>query len=117
MKFSTHELENLARHTADAASEQQNQLLTIASASEEMSQTVQMIREHVHQTHDNAKAHSSSASRVAMRPGASAALWPKFVSSSAKPAVKSSNFPKKPRRFRSLPTVLKPWPRRRIYWR
>ncbi|MGK0496409.1 MAG: methyl-accepting chemotaxis protein [Neptuniibacter pectenicola] len=55
MKFSTHELENLAKHTADAASEQQNQLLTVASASEEMSQTVHLIREHVQKTHSNAQ--------------------------------------------------------------
>lgn len=55
MKFSTKELENLAHHTATAASEQQNQLLTIASASEEMSQTVQIIREHVHQTYSSAQ--------------------------------------------------------------
>ena len=55
MKFSTHELQNLASHTADAASEQQNQLLTIASASEEMSQTVQLIREHVHNTQTSAE--------------------------------------------------------------
>ncbi len=55
MKFSTHELENLAKHTADAASEQQNQLLTIASASEEMSQTVQLIRDHVHNTQTSAE--------------------------------------------------------------
>lgn len=55
MKFSTHELENLAQHTAEAASEQQNQLLTIASASEEMSQTVQLIRDHVHNTHNSAE--------------------------------------------------------------
>ena len=59
MKFSTHELENLAKHTADAASEQQNQLLTIASASEEMSQTVQIIREHVQKTHSNAQSSQS----------------------------------------------------------
>jgi methyl-accepting chemotaxis protein len=55
MKFSTHELQSLASHTADAASEQQNQLLTIASASEEMSQTVQLIREHVHNTQTSAE--------------------------------------------------------------
>ena len=54
MRYSTHELENLATHTAHAASEQQNQLLTIASASEEMSQTVQIIRGHVQNTYDNA---------------------------------------------------------------
>ncbi|WP_415900389.1 methyl-accepting chemotaxis protein [Neptuniibacter sp. QD48_11] len=55
MKFSTHELENLAKHTAHAASEQQNQLLTVASASEEMSQTVQLIRDHVHNTQNSAE--------------------------------------------------------------
>ena len=55
MKFSTKELENLANHTADAASEQQNELLTIASASEEMSQTVQIIRDHVQQTYGSAQ--------------------------------------------------------------
>ena len=53
MKFSTQELENLAKHTADAASEQQNELLTIASASEEMSQTVQLIRDHILNTHNS----------------------------------------------------------------
>lgn len=56
MRYSTHELEKLATHTADAASEQQNQLLTIASASEEMSQTVRIIRGHVQNTYDNAQA-------------------------------------------------------------
>jgi methyl-accepting chemotaxis protein len=55
MKFSTHELQNLARHTADAASEQQHQLLTVASASEEMSQTVQLIRDHVLNTQNSAE--------------------------------------------------------------
>lgn len=55
MKFSTQELENLAKHTADAASEQQNELLTIASASEEMSQTVQLIRDHILNTHNSAE--------------------------------------------------------------
>lgn len=55
MKFSTKELENLANHTANAASEQQNQLITIASASEEMSQTVQIIRDHVQQTYSSAQ--------------------------------------------------------------
>ncbi|WP_067862041.1 methyl-accepting chemotaxis protein [Neptuniibacter marinus] len=59
MKFSTHELENLATHTADAASEQQNQLLTVASASEEMSQTVHIIREHIQKTHSNAQSSQS----------------------------------------------------------
>ena len=54
MKFSTHELEKLAEHTADAASEQQQQLLTIASASEEMSQTVQLIKDHVQNTQSSA---------------------------------------------------------------
>ncbi|MGH1461320.1 MAG: methyl-accepting chemotaxis protein [Neptuniibacter sp.] len=55
MKFSTHELQSLASHTAADASEQQNQLLTIASASEEMSQTVQLIRDHVLNTQTSAE--------------------------------------------------------------
>ncbi|MFW1676870.1 methyl-accepting chemotaxis protein [Pontibacter sp. JAM-7] len=55
MQFSTKELESLANHTAHAAGEQQNQLLTIASASEEMSQTVQQIRDHLSRTHQSAE--------------------------------------------------------------
>jgi methyl-accepting chemotaxis protein len=58
MKFATQELEVLAKHTASAASEQQNELLTIASASEEMSQTVQLIRTHVQSTQVSAQASS-----------------------------------------------------------
>ncbi len=61
MQFSTKELESLANHTAHAAGEQQNQLLTIASASEEMSQTVQQIREHLSRTHASAQVSQQNA--------------------------------------------------------
>ncbi|MBY4675254.1 methyl-accepting chemotaxis protein [Marinobacterium arenosum] len=47
MCFSSHELEAQATNALEGSRAQQQQLLTVASASEQMSQTVQLIREHV----------------------------------------------------------------------